>query len=166
MNGLLILKLVLSEPMEKFKDYPTILITVKGIGFDFLLDTSCKHNLCTPCFADYFNADPFVSLHLVEEKETDESLSTEPYQPLFSDVVQRQNDIKKIRCKNGIMAGCESIKVKFQYEGKDCSETFYIDQSLCTYCKTKEKVGGILGIHFLKKHKFVIDFNKQEIDRK
>ena len=64
------------------------------------------------------------------------------------------------------MAGCESIKVKFQYEGKDCSETFYIDQSLCTYCKTKEKVGGILGIHFLKKHKFVIDFNKQEIDRK
>lgn len=119
-----------------------------------------------PLLCRLFNADPFVSLPLVEEKETDESLSTAPYQPLFSDVVQRQNDIKRIRCKNGIMAGCESIRVKFQYESKDYSETFYIDQSLCTYCKTKDKVGGILGIHFLKKHKFVIDFNKQEIDRK
>ena len=160
------MKLVLLEPMEKSKDYPTILITIKGMGFVFLLDTSCKHNLCTPCFADFFQCGSPCALPLVEEKETDDSLSTEPYQPFFGDVVQRQNNIKRIRCKNGVMAGCESIKVKFQYEGKDCSETFYIDQSLCIYCKTKDKAGGILGIHFLKKHKFIINFNTLEINTK
>ena len=147
--------------MEKFKDYPTIFITVKGIGFIFLLDTSSKYNLCTPCFADFFHEDSLTSTETEPKGRAIES----PFS-VFGDVFQKQGGIKDIKCKNGIKAGCSSAKIQFEHDGKTYRDLFYIDPSLCAYCKPKNKIAAILGISFLKKHKFVIDFGRLGITKK
>lgn len=51
------------------------------------------------------------------------------------------------------MAGCESIRLKFKYDEKNYSAIFYIDQSLCARCKSKNNDTGILGANFIKKAK-------------
>lgn len=44
---------------------------------------------------------------------------------------------------------------------KAYSKLFYIDPSLCFYCTSKNKIfAGVLGINFLKRHKWTIDLKK------
>ena len=153
--------------MEKFKAQPTILIQVKGIGFTFLVDTSCKYNLLTPCFEDFFCEYCYLSL---EGTEFYNLLNNNPEIPIkgilevFTGVIKKKEGIKKVKCKNGVTMGCKSTILKFEYNGKTYSELFYIDSSLCSYCTPKKKFYGVLGTNFLKKHKWIIDFNKLEIN--
>ena len=157
--------------MEKFKAQPMILIQVKGIGFTFLVDTSCKYNLLAPCLVDFFHEEYPASQERIKSHEWLNLNFTSPEAPiktplyLFREVFQKREGIKKVRCKNGVIMGCESTILKFEYNGKTYSELFYIDQSLCPYCTSKEKMfSGVLGTNFLKKHKWIIDFNKLEIN--
>ena len=155
--------------MEKFKNQPIILIKIKGMGFTFLVDTSSKYNLITPCFADFFHEEHPASPETVEFHEMLNLNFPTPEAPiqtplyLFEDVFQKKKGIKKIKCKDGINRGCESVTLKFDCDGKAYSELFYIDSSLCSYCTSKNTISGILGTEFLKKHKWIIDFNKREI---
>lgn len=157
--------------MEKFKDQPIILIQVKGMGFTFLVDTSYKYNLLTSCFVDFFHEEYPASPEWIESHEwlnshfptSEDPIKTPPY--LFRDVFQKREGIKRIKCKNGAIMGCESTIFNFECNGKVYSELFYIDPSLCSYCNSKEKMfSGVLGTNFLKKHKWIIDFNKLEIN--
>lgn len=155
--------------MERFKNHPTIFIQVKGMGFTFLIDTSSRYNLLAPCFADFFyeeypssrekmECDDWVNPNLpTQEKQMQAPLY------LFVDVFQRKEGIKKIKCKDGISRGCEQVVLKFEHDNKSYSELFYVDHSLCSYCTSKNKISGILGINFLKKHKWTIDFSKLEL---
>lgn len=153
--------------MDRFKKHPTIFIQVKGIGFIFLIDTSSKYNLLAPCFADFFYEKYPSSRERMEydwvnpNPTQEEPIQTPLY--LFTDVFQRKEGIEKIKCKDGINRGCEQIVLKFEHDNKSYSESFYIDHSLCSYCNSKNKVAGILGINFLKKHKWSIDFKRLEI---
>lgn len=153
--------------MERIKNQPNILIQVKGIGFTFLVDTSYKYNLLTPCFIDFFHEKHPPSPKMIESHEWLNLNFPTPEKPiktplyLFREVFQKREGIKKVRCKNGVIMGCESTILKFEYNGKPYSELFYIDQSLCSYCTIKKnKFSGVLGTNFLKKHKWIIDFNK------
>ena len=146
--------------MKTFKDQSSILIQVKSMGFTFLVDASCKYNLVTPCFVDFFHEEYPPSLETIESHKwlnlnyptPKEPIQTSLY--LFTDVFQRKKGIKKIKCKDGINRGCESVSLKFEYDGKSYSKLFYIDQSLCSYCVPKNKISGILGAGFLRKHKW------------
>ena len=154
--------------MEKFKNRLVIFIQVKGMGFTFLIDTSSKYNLLAPCFADFFYEEYPSSR---ERMECDDWVNPNPTQEeskqaplyLFTDVFHRKGGIKKIKCKDGINRGCEQVILKFEHDSKSYSELFYVDHSLCSYCTSKNKIAGILGINFLKKHKWVIDFSKLEL---
>lgn len=157
--------------MEEFKAQPDIFIQVKGMGFTFLLDTSYKYNLLTSCFVDFFHEEYPPSQERIEFHKrlkshfstTDSPIEIPLY--LFRDVFQKREGIKRIKCKNGAIMGCESTIFNFECNGKAYSELFYIDLSLCSYCTSKEKIfSGVLGTNFLKKHKWIIDFNKLEIN--
>ena len=150
--------------MEKFKSQPHILIQVKGVGFTFLVDTSCKYNLVTPCFVDFFHEEYPPSQERLEYIERVNSHLPEEHpmrMPLYNfvDVFHRGKGVKKIKCKDGINRGCESITLEFVCNGKSYSELFYIDQSLCSFCTPKNQLSGLLGTEFLKRHKWIIDFN-------
>lgn len=155
--------------MEIFKNQPKIFIQVKGIGASFLVDTSYRYNLLAPCFVDFFREEYPPSQERIESHEklnlifptSEKHTQTHPY--LFTDVFKRKEGVGKIKCKDGINRGCESVTLKFEHDEKSYSGLFYIDQSLCSYCTPKNKVAGILGTDFLKKHKWIIDFNKLEI---
>ena len=157
--------------MEKFKAQPIILIQVKGMGFTFLVDTSYKYNLLTSCFVDFFHEEYPASREKIEFHErlnlhfpsTENPIKTPLY--LFRDVFQKREGVKRIKCKNGAIMGYESTIFNFEYNGKAYSELFYIDLNLCSYYTSQEKMfSGVLGTNFLKKHKWIIDFNKLEIN--
>lgn len=156
--------------MERFKKRPTIFIQVKGMGFTFLIDTSSEYNLLTPCLTDFFYEEYPPSQQKIELHDWINSNFPIPEEPiqtplyLFADVFQRKESIKKIKCKDGINRGCELVALKFEHDNKSYSELFYIDHSLCSYCTSKNKIAGILGTNFLKRHKWVIDFKNQEIN--
>ena len=157
--------------MEKFKAQPDILIQVKGMGFTFLVDTSYKYNLLTSCFVDFFHEEYPASPERIEFHErlnlnfptTENPIKIPLY--LFQDIFQKREGIKRVKCKNGAIMGCKSTIFNFEYNGKAYSELFYIDPSLCFYCPSKQNMfAGVLGTNFLKKHKWIIDFNKLEIN--
>lgn len=139
------------------------------MGFTFLVDTSSKYNLLAPCFMDFFHEEYPASPETVESHEwlnlnfptPEDPIKTPLY--LFTDVFKRKQGIRKIKCKDGINRGCGSATLKFEHNGKTYSELFYIDQSLCSHCTPKSQISGILGTGFLKKHKWIIDFDKQTI---
>ena len=150
--------------MTTRKDEMRVFILVKGMGFTFLVDTSSKYNLVSPCFVDFFHEEYPPSQERFESHENmnfptpEEAILTPLY--LFTDVFKREKGIRKIKCKDGINKGCESITLKFECDGKTYSELFYIDQSLCSYCTSKNTIFGILGVGFLEKHKWSIDFKQ------
>lgn len=156
--------------MKKFKNQPDILIQVKDIGFTFSVDTSYKYNLLAPCFVDFFQEEYPASQERIESHEWLNLNFPTPENPiktplyLFGDVFQRREGTKRIKCKNGTIMGCKSIIFNFEYNEKAYSELFYIDSSLCSYCTAKHKIAGILGTNFLKEHKWIIDFNKLELN--
>ena len=101
--------------MEKFKDQPIILIQVKGMGFSVLVDTSYRYNLLAPYFIDFFHEKHPASPKTIEFHEwlnfnfpTQEApIKTSLY--LFEDIFQKQEGIKRIKCKDNISRGCESV---------------------------------------------------------
>lgn len=151
------------------KDKITVFIQVEGIGFTFGVDTMSKYNFVSPCFVDFFHEEYLPSQEKLESSQikiptSEDPISTPLY--LFTDVFKREKGIKKIRCKDGENKGCESVTLKFECDGKRYSELFYIDQSLCKFCTPKNRISGILGIDFLKKHKWCIDFSKRTVKTK
>lgn len=157
--------------MKDFEDQPLIFIQVNKIGFVFLVDTSCKYNLLTPCFVDFFFEEYPPSskrIELYESLNSNFPTSEKPiHSPmyLYEGTLKRLQGIKKMKCKDGINRGCESATLAFEYKGKTYTELFYIDQSLCSFCTSRSKMfSGVLGTRFLKKHKWNIDFNKFEIN--
>lgn len=70
---------------KKAKHLPDILIKVRSFGFSFLLDDTCKHNLCTPCFADFFR----------EDTPAESRLSFLDEKPLFDGLFQKQGESKE-----------------------------------------------------------------------
>lgn len=155
--------------MQKFKNQPSVFIQVKGIGWTFLVDTSYRYNLIRPCTVDFFYEEYPPSQETIKFHEWSNlnfPTREEPVQiPLyfFEDVFRIKKGIKNIKCKDGINRGCESVMLKFECDGKTYSDLFYLDQSLCNYCTPKNKTAGILGTDFLKKHKWIINFNKLSI---
>lgn len=151
--------------------FPKILIQIQDLGFTFLLDKNLKNNLLSPHLIDFFHEEYPASPEKIESHEWLNLNFPAPEDPiknplyLFQDVFQKREGIKRIKCKNGAIMGCESTIFNFEYNGKAYSELFYIDPSLCSYCSFKEKMfSGVLGTNFLKKHKWIIDFNKLEIN--
>ena len=141
--------------MEVIEKDPFILVTVMNMGFIFLVDTGCDGNMISPCFADFWVPAP------TGEEDPYKLLSPDAYKEFKSqhaEAFQRKGDIKKRKCKNGSVMGCDSAIVKFEYNEKTYTEEFYIDPSLCNFCSKKKQLSGILGRKFLKKHGWVIDF--------
>lgn len=144
--------------MVKFSKIPDILIEVNGIGFTFLLDTGCRHNLLTPCFNDLI-----IDFHcLGKEPESKEFGLTYPTLNLSNNL--KKMDRKKVVCRDGLKRGIELVELCFDCDNKKYSEVFYIDPSLCNYCTQKNRISGVLGSDFMKRHKWSIDFRKMEIN--
>lgn len=142
----------------KFSKIPDIFIEVNGMGFTFLLDTGCRHNLLTPCFNDFI-----IDLEcLGKEPESKKFGLIYPPWNLYSNLKRMER--RKVVCRDGLKRGIESVELYFDCDNKKYSEVFYIDPSLCNYCNKKNIISGVLGSDFMKKHKWSIDFMKMEIN--
>ena len=152
--------------IDKKLGLPTVFIRFHGtadFGFNFLIDTSVRHNLIDPCFFKDW---------IVVKPPTEEELAflgeLAQYPPVTATCQEKGK--KRVICKDGIRRACDMIKLDFTIDEKKYSELFAIDESLCQYFKIKELVignevaqnktlAGVLGNNFLKKHKWILDYS-------
>ena len=153
--------------IDKNLGLPTVFVRFHGtaaFGFNFLIDTSVRHNLIDPCFyKDWIEIKP---------PKTEEELALlgefAQYPPVTATYLDKGK--KRIICKDGVKRVCDMIKLDFTIDDRKYSELFAIDTSLCQYFKIKELViggeviqnkalGGVLGNDFLKKHKWILDYS-------
>ncbi|WP_068690313.1 hypothetical protein [Culturomica massiliensis] len=148
----------------------SILINISNLHFTFLLNSKIKHNLISPFFLSFFKEkyppteEGYQANQMAVEKIIRESGEAFPIFPenlkhyFFKDVYKKAG-CKVVKCSNNKLRKCKSVIFNFEYNGRAYSELFYIDQSLYS-------CSSILRSRFLKKHKWIIDFNKLEISTK
>lgn len=123
----------------------SILVSVCDFwGVRLELDTSIQYNLISPCTVDFFKGNGIVYYSMSR---------------------------KLITCKDGKKRKLRKVGLNFNIEGKAreiYSEngvdvvnnnyvSFYLDESICSYCTKDKTIGGILGADFIFYHKKVID---------
>ncbi|MEA4981545.1 MAG: hypothetical protein VB066_02400 [Paludibacter sp.] len=145
---------------DSYKNYglPLIFIQVtKGsdLGFEFLIDTTTKYNWIDPELINFFSiSSDTVSL----DKSSIEALGL-PLNPF--DGVLKELGSQKIICKDGKKKEVDKFRFNFNIEGKCYSEEFFISNTTGLFNKIKgAQVVAILGGDFLKKNKWVIDYEK------
>lgn len=141
------------------------------VFYPFAIDTSIRHNLIHSCLLKDF--ENLVGITLEQAKEVNRTYwqhANNTKNPFHNDLpnysffgLYEKEGEKRISCKDGIKRTSEEIKLDFKIEGDDYRESFYVDESLCSYTKGKYQIQGILGLDFLKKHKWIIDFQKQSV---
>lgn len=146
-----------------------IFIQVKGIGFTFFLDKRMKHNLISPTFLAFFKLEKKQEYSLLNNNIGEVSTKPEynnslPFLPAYVDSIFLEDTFhyvgkKVVWCSDNKFRRCKAVKFNFEYEIHPYSELFYIDQSL-SICTSKKQISGILGVDFLKKHKWSIDFKQ------
>jgi len=145
---------------EKYIGLPLIFFNLnnKGFGFYFLIDTSIRKNLIDPCFyKEWIDYTPSPAT-------SDDPNSGLAYYPGIPPPPHEKVGTKRVMCKDGVRKVCEVVKLHFTIEGKEYSEQFALDSSLCRYFHFKKSkfAAGVLGTEFLKKHKWVLDFSEME----
>jgi hypothetical protein len=99
---------------------------------------------------------------------------------LPTDVIHEQMPEQTVMCKDGLERPCAMIKLGFciaEVDGTthEYSETFALDPSMSSYFLLPENstspegiiqyhktIVGVLGMDFLLKHEFCLDFSKQK----
>ena len=151
--------------IDKKLGLPTVFVQLHGagFGFNFLIDTSVRHNLLDPCFfKDWIEIKPPTEETLVLLGELAQ------YPSVTATYIEKGK--KRIICKDGNRRVYDMIKLDFTIDKKKYSELFAIDESLCHYFHIKELViggelaenkalAGVLGNDFLKKHKWILDYS-------
>ena len=120
-----------------------------NFGFHFLIDTSVRRNLM-----DWTFSEEWVN----EMPRYMESKAHPPYEFLRRE---------KVICKDGREKVCPVFLFFFTLKdgmgrSQRCCEPFATDKSLGRYfniSKEEKLVAGVLGTDFLKKHKWILDFN-------
>jgi len=144
--------------IDKKLGLPTVFIKLHGagFGFNFLIDTSVRHNLIDPCFfKDWIEIKPPKT-----EKEIALLGEFAQYLPVTASYLDKGK--KRIICKDGVKRVCDMIKLDFTIDTRKYSEPFAIDESMCQYFNFKKNkaIVGVLGNDFLKKYKWVVDYSK------
>ena len=138
---------------------PLIFIEVtnmKGFGFEFLIDTTTKYNWIRPDFIEFFTIEP-ETLVAFNADEIDISV--------LNDVFKNQGTFNA-RIKNNECKEFEKVNFNFRHEGITYSEMFLINPTLDVFDKHQEvQIVGILSGKFLKRNKWVIDYNQLLIYR-
>lgn len=141
------------------------------IFYPFAIDTSIKHNLIHSCLLkDFKNLDGITyeqmltanKLYWQIAKAKNNFFHHESPVYLTFGFYEKVGE-KKVKCKDGIKRMTEEIKFNFFIDGDEYNEIFYVDEGMCNYTRGRSQVHGILGLNFLKKHKWVIDFQKQSV---
>jgi len=150
------MKLINKSSIDKNLGIPTVYVELHGtgkFGFNFLIDTSVRHNLLDPCFYKEWIVPPL---------ESEETVSPPPlaqYPPVTA--TYQEKGKKRVICKDGIRRVCDVIKLDFTIDSKKYSELFALDSSLCPYFHSKgsKAVAGVLGNGFLVRHKWILDYS-------
>ena len=145
---------------NSYKRYglPLIFIQVtdsEGLGFEFLIDTSSKQNWIDPDFIQFFTVNNDTLTHIISTDELMD-LQTNPF-----DGVYKKLGSHKIICRDGKKIVVEKVRFNFSFECKIYSDIFSINSILEVFHNNKNaQVVAILGGEFLRKNKWVIDYNK------
>ena len=151
-----------------------IFIQVRGFGVTCLLDNKIMHNFINPDFLNFFKEEypatkeEYQTNQMNVMKLIKESKDAFPILPKhlktyhFKDVYEEVG-YKVVKCSDNKQRKCKAIKFNFEYEGHLYSELFYINQSQ-SIGTSKKQISAILGVDFLKKHKWSIDLNKRVIN--
>lgn len=145
---------------DSYKNYglPLIFIQVtegNGLGFEFLIDTTTKYNWIDPELINFFS---ISSETIPLDKASIEALGL-PLNP-FEGVLKELGS-QRIICKDGKRKEVDKFRFNFKFEGKDYSEEFFISNTTGLFNKIKKaQVVAILGGGFLRKNKWVIDYNQ------
>jgi len=144
---------------DSYKNYglPLIFIQVtegNGLGFEFLIDTTTKYNWIDPELINFFSiSSDTISL----DKTSIEALGL-PLNP-FEGVLKELGS-QRIICKDGSRKEVDKFRFNFNFEGKGYSEEFFISNTTGLFYKIKKaQVVAILGGDFLRKNRWVIDYN-------
>ena len=140
--------------IDKNLGIPTVFVRLHGtaeFGFNFLIDTSVRHNLLDPCFYKEWIMPPSEEMVLPPPFAQ--------YPPVTA--TYQEKGKKRVVCKDGVRKICDMIKLDFTIDSKKYSELFALDSSLCPYFHSKgsKAVAGVLGNDFLKKHKWILDYS-------
>jgi len=144
--------------LERIFRLPTVFFQFQkdSFGFYFLIDTSTRKNLIDPCFfKDWIDYTPSPAT----SDDPNSGLAFYPSPPPPAHV---KLEAKKVLCKDGFKRTCDVVKLDFSIEGKEYSEIFILDPSLCRYFypKKSKSIAGVLGSDFLRKHKWNLDFGQ------
>jgi len=166
----------LKPDLSKYK-LPVVFITPRNLLlnadmlYPFAIDTSINHNLIHGCLLKDFESPVGITYEqmLTANKHywqivSDKNDFIHKESPLYLrfGVFEKVGE-KKVKCKDGIKRMTEEIKFNFFIDGDEYNEIFYVDEGMCKYTRGRSQVHGILGLSFLKKHKWVIDFEKQSV---
>lgn len=159
---------------ENLKDFHLPIVLVKprnmlhkvDIYYPFAIDTRLKKSLIDPCLFDILKSPSNLNLdetrivnkeYFQKATKSNEVFHDGDYFPFWG-VVERIGK-NKIKCYDGLRRECEKVKFSFDIDDQFFSDDFFIDDSLCAQ-KGKSQIQGILGIDFLRKHKWIIDFKE------
>ena len=150
--------------LEKNLGLPTVSIKFQEKDrtvFPLLIDTGIRHNLFDPCFfEEWIDYTPSPAMPRPENYNPLSLL----YYPEPPPPAHKKLGAKRIMCKDGVRRSCEMIKLNFFIEERKHSELFAIDPSMCRYFQFKKRkvIVGVLGIDFLRKHKWILDYSEMK----
>ncbi|MFT3752110.1 MAG: hypothetical protein QM800_04285 [Paludibacter sp.] len=138
--------------------FPLIFIHVtedNSWGFEFLIDTTTRYNWIDPEFINFFSITPDT---VPLDKSSIEALGL-PLNP-FEGVLKELGS-QRIICRDGDRKEVDKFRFNFNFEGKGYSEEFFTSNTTGLFHKIKKaQVVAILGGDFLKRNKWVIDYNQ------
>ncbi|MDR2586085.1 MAG: hypothetical protein LBC84_07715 [Prevotellaceae bacterium] len=139
---------------DKSLGIPTVFVRLHGtasFGFNFLIDTSVRHNLLDPCF--------YKEWIVPRKEESQISTFWAQFPPVTATYQEKGN--KRVVCKDGVRRVCDMIKLDFTIDNKKYSELFALDYSLCPcfHSRGSKAIAGVLGNGFLLRQKWVLDYS-------
>jgi len=148
------------KELDKNLGIPIVFVELHGagkFGFNFLIDTSVRHNLLDPCF--------YKEWIMPQSEETVLPPPLAQYLPVTASYQEKGK--KRVICKDGVRRVCDMIKLDFEIDGKKYSELFALDPSLCPcfHSKGSKAVAGVLGNGFFVKHGWILDYSAVKITK-
>ena len=131
---------------------------LRTLCFDVLIDTSIKHNLIEPNFI-YFQVNE--DFYTCFEDYPDDVIK--PKMHLFKDSFEKLGT-QEIIGKDGVKQTVDKLNLNFEFKGEKYSDSFFVTLFKNTgYNIQNGNIDVVLGIDFLSKYNWIIDYKKKVI---
>lgn len=126
------------------------------IRWSAFIEPEREHNLVEPCLIDNFYVDlnkPYPYVPELTDEEIAELWKTDPFSVPMPDTHEIYKPVKRkfVRNSNGKLRWLKGILLRFTYNGRELTEIFYMDRSICSIPKYEgDNIRAILGKEICK----------------